>query len=174
MEPTGRECAPRDERNCARTVMTGSAKSGAVLEGSRIALRFIRATGEIVTTMVHTSAISRRIPPEVFNFVALLLNGGRREDRVLAAPAVSRASAHGKSAHEHTGTGGASRPSLRSGFTAYFALFPENGSFASVACASYRKLSASTAAPEPRDFAVRVGRVRLARLPRPPHPTARS
>ena len=93
---------------------------------------------------------------------------------MLAAPAVSRASAHGKSAHEHTGSAGASRPSLRSGFTAYFALFPENGSFASVACASYRKLSASTAAPEPRDFAVRVGRVRLARLPCPPHPTARS
>ena len=26
--------------------------------------------------------------------------------------------------------------SLRNGFTAYFVLFPENGSFASVACAS--------------------------------------
>ena len=50
---------------------------------------------------------------------------------------------------------GASRPSLRNGFTAYFVLFPENGSFASVACASYRTLNASTAAPEPHDFAVR-------------------
>jgi len=28
---------------------------------------------------------------------------------------------------------GAFRPSLRNGFTAYFVLFPENGSFASVA-----------------------------------------
>src|SRR4029079_11206266 len=37
-----------------------------------------------------------------------------------------------KGAHEHTGTAGASRPSLRNGFTAYFVLFPENGSFASV------------------------------------------
>ena len=73
-----------------------------------------------------------------------------------AAPAVSRANADGKSAHEHTGSAEASRPSLRNGFTAYFALFPENGSFASVACAPYRKLSASTAAPEPRDFAVRT------------------
>jgi len=45
---------------------------------------------------------------------------------------------------------------------AYFVLSPENGSFASVACASYRKLSASTAAPEPHDFAVRFRRVRLA------------
>ena len=39
----------------------------------------------------------------------------------------------------------------------YFVLFPESGSFASVACASYRKLNASTAAPEPHDFAVRFG-----------------
>jgi hypothetical protein len=38
-----------------------------------------------------------------------------------------------RDAHEHTGTAGASRPSLRNGFTAYFVLFPENGSFASVA-----------------------------------------
>ena len=35
-------------------------------------------------------------------------------------------------------------------------LFPENGSFASVACASYRTLNASTAAPEPHDFTVRI------------------
>src|SRR6478609_5859135 len=51
---------------------------------------------------------------------------------------------------------GAFRPSLRNGFTAYFVLFPENGSFASVACASYRTLNASTAAPEPHDFTVRI------------------
>ena len=38
--------------------------------------------------------------------------------------------------------------SLRNGFTVYVC-FPENGSFASVACASYRKLNASTAAPRP-------------------------
>src|SRR3954469_22942683 len=57
---------------------------------------------------------------------------------------------------------GAFRPSLRNGFTAYFVLSPENGSFASVACASYRKLNASTAAPEPHDFTVRIRRVRLA------------
>jgi hypothetical protein len=38
-----------------------------------------------------------------------------------------------RGAHEHTGTAGASRPSLRNGFTAYFVLSPENGSFASVA-----------------------------------------
>src|SRR5439155_27052102 len=69
---------------------------------------------------------------------------------------------------------GAFRPSLRNGFTAYFVLFPENGSFASVACASHRTLSASTAAPEPHDFAVRFRRVRLSRPQRPSHLTARS
>src|SRR3954469_14524998 len=37
-----------------------------------------------------------------------------------------------------------------------------------------RQLSASTAAPEPHDFAVRIRRVRLARRQRPPHLTARS
>src|SRR5215211_95945 len=36
------------------------------------------------------------------------------------------------------------------------------------------QLNASTAAPEPHDFAVRVRRVRLARRLRPPHLTARS
>jgi len=51
---------------------------------------------------------------------------------VLAAPAVSRAGAHKEHAHEHTGSAGAFRPSLRNGFTAYNVLFPENGSFASV------------------------------------------
>jgi hypothetical protein len=79
-----------------------------------------------------------------------------------------------KLAHEHTGQRETLRPSLRNGFTAYFVLFPENGSFASVACASYRTLSASTATPEPHDFAVRFRRVRLSRPQRPPHLTARS
>src|SRR3954471_23955245 len=37
-----------------------------------------------------------------------------------------------------------------------------------------RPLNASTAAPEPHDFTVRIRRVRLARPQRPPHLTARS
>jgi hypothetical protein len=52
---------------------------------------------------------------------------------VLAAPAVSRAICANKRAHEHTGQLETLRPSLRNGFTAYFVLSPENGSFASVA-----------------------------------------
>ena len=50
-----------------------------------------------------------------------------------AAPAVSCAKCAKRCAHEHTGSAGASRPSLRSGFTAYFVLSPVNGSFATVA-----------------------------------------
>ena len=38
-----------------------------------------------------------------------------------------------KRAHEHTGSAETLRPSLRSGFTAYFVLSPVNGSFATVA-----------------------------------------
>jgi hypothetical protein len=67
------------------------------------------------------------------HFVVPLENRGRREDRVRAAPAVSRAKCANKNAHEHTGSAEAFRPSLRNGFTAYFVLSPVNGSFATVA-----------------------------------------
>src|SRR6188474_1985971 len=68
------------------------------------------------------------------------------------------------------------RPSLRNGFTAYFVLSPENGSFASVATQEINpaQLSASTAAPEPHDFTVRSSHTRQSQLSRPSHLTARS
>jgi hypothetical protein len=127
-----------------------------------------------VMTTEYAFAFSRRVSPEVCIFVCPLRNRGHREDRVLAAPAVSRAICANKTAHEHTGQRETLRPSLRNGFTAYFVLFPENGSFASVIGDTSRQRSASTAAPEPHDFTVRVRRVRLARRLRPPHLTARS
>src|SRR6202023_3621489 len=46
-------------------------------------------------------------------------NRRRREDRVRAAPAVSRAMCIKNTAHEHTGSAENTRPSLRNGFTAY-------------------------------------------------------
>ena len=52
-----------------------------------------------------------------------------------------------RDAHEHTGSAGASRPSLRNGFTAYFVLSPENGSFASVARKQLSHPSDLTPAP---------------------------
>ena len=81
----------------------------------------------------HNFAISRHDLPEVCIFFCPPDLEGRREDRVLAAPAVPRAICANKTAHEHTGQRETLRPSLRNGFTAYFVLFPENGSFASVA-----------------------------------------
>ena len=97
---------------------------------------------------------------------------GRREDRVRAAPAVSRANAHSKNAHEHTGSAETLRPSPRNGFTAYFALSPVNGSFATVAAQdmSLPQLDASTAASGPHDFAVHVMCIRRAHTSRPPRP----
>ena len=93
-----------------------------------------------------------------------------------AAPAVSRANAHEEHAHEHTGSAETLRPSLRNGFTAYFVLSPVNGFLATVVPKKLasQELDTSTAASGPHDFAVRFTRLRLARMSRPPHPTARS
>ena len=65
------------------------------------------------------------------------------------------------------------RHSLRNGFTAYFVLSPENGSFASVApleAIASRCIDASTATSGPHAFAVRLRRARQAQHQRPPHP----
>src|SRR5207237_4963357 len=93
----------------------------------------------------HDSAFSRRVTLEVCYQLPALFVRGRREDRVRAAPAVSRAIAHSKNAHEDTGSAGASRPSLRNGFTACFVL-PVNGSFATVAA----RISPANLTPAPR------------------------
>src|SRR5258708_31631445 len=69
---------------------------------------------------------------------------------------------------------GGIRPSLRNGFTAYFALSPVTGFLATVTCGSLHKLDASIGAPGPHDFAVRISYARQSQLSRPPHPTARS
>src|SRR3954447_24070270 len=107
------------------------------------------------------------VPPEL---------RGRREDRVLAAPAVSRAICANKWAHEHTGQLEHSGPPcamalrLTSCSPRRTALLPPSPreKLASLG------LSASTAAPEPHDFPVRVRRVCLSRPQRPSHLTARS
>jgi hypothetical protein len=96
----------------------------------------------------YDSAISRRIAPEVFISFAPFEMRGRREDRVRAAPAVSRATAHSKNAHEHTGSAETLRPFLRSGFTAYSVLSPVNGFLATVAAQTLRDL---TPAPRRQD-----------------------
>jgi hypothetical protein len=67
----------------------------------------------------HSFTFSRRDAPGVLQENLALENRGRREDRVRAAPAVSRAMRIKKAAHEHTGSAENTRPSLRNGFTAY-------------------------------------------------------
>jgi hypothetical protein len=100
------------------------------------------------------------------------LKRGRREDRVRAAPAVSRANRKQKTAHEHTGSAEAVRPSLRNGFTAYFELSPVTGLIVTVISEKLasQKLDASIGASGPHDFAVRITRCSSKAHPRPPHP----
>jgi hypothetical protein len=63
---------------------------------------------------------------------SLRMSRGRREDRVRAAPAVSCAKCAQEHAHEHAGSAESIRPSPRNGFTAYNALSPATGLFATV------------------------------------------
>jgi hypothetical protein len=61
-----------------------------------------------------------------------------------------------ENAHEHTGSAEAIRPSLRNGFTAYFALSPVTG----LSCHRHqrfvtRRLDTSVGVSGPHDFAVR-------------------
>src|SRR6266540_3905142 len=124
----------------------------------------------------RTFAISRRISPEVCIFVCPLRNQraqGRPGACCTRGLACDLRKQKCTRAYRAAGT---LRPSLRNGFTAYFVLFPANGSFATVAPEKLasRELDASTAASEPHDFTVRVGRARPVRLPRPSHLTARS
>src|SRR5881392_3773027 len=114
--------------------------------------------------------------PRFASTFALLEIRGRREDRVLAAPAVSRAICANKTAHEHTGqrehSGLPCAMALRltSCSPRRTALLPPSPprSFASLG------LNASTATSGPHDFAVRLSHTRQSQLSRPPHPTARS
>ena len=72
------------------------------------------------------SAFSRRHVARVLQERCPSKRRGSRECRMRAAPAVSCAKCAKESAHEHTGSAEAIRHSLRNGFTAYFALSPEN------------------------------------------------
>jgi hypothetical protein len=69
-------------------------------------------------TGVHALALSQvglLAAPIARALLRLHPQGGRREDRVRAAPAVSRARWTQENAHEHTGSAEAIRPSLRGG-----------------------------------------------------------
>jgi hypothetical protein len=102
---------------------------------------------------------------------------GRREDRVRAAPAVSRAKVANKNAHEHTGSAEAVRPSLRNGLTAYIVLSPVRPGLLVTVVPKKRELLANLTpaigASGPHDFAVRFSRARQSQLSRPSLPDPR-
>jgi hypothetical protein len=115
-------------RHCERSeaIHLAAQRKNGLLRGACHRAR-IRATRWLAMTVSkRASAPSPRNAPEPLTI--LPPNRGRRERRVLAAPAVSCAKVHKENAHEHTGTVGASRHSLRNGFTAYAALSPATNS----------------------------------------------
>ena len=129
-----------------------------------------------VMTTEYDSAFSRRDAPEVCK-ITRPKKRGRRECRVLAAPAVSRAILRiARAAHEHTGqrehSGLPCAMALRltSCSPRRTALLPplSQRSFASP------ERDASTATSEPHDFTVRLSCTRQSQLSRPSHLTARS
>ena len=82
-----------------------------------------------VTTIERAFAFSRHESPEVcLKLPTLQKSEGTGNAGCRLAPAVSCARCTQECAHEHTGTAGASRHSLRNGFTAYAELSPETNS----------------------------------------------
>jgi hypothetical protein len=100
-------------------------------------------------------------------------NGGRRECRVHAAPAASRANEKSTRASHHR-YAETVRHSLRDGATAYFVLSPVTGLFCHRRFADNpAKLDTSVGVSGPHDFAVRHGFIRRLKPPRPSHPAPR-
>jgi hypothetical protein len=114
--------------------------------------------------------------PRYASSFALLEIRGRREDRVLAAPTVPCAICADKKCTRAYRAAGASRPSLRNGFTAYFVLFPENGSFASVVGGRLSLPADLMPAPRHQNHTTSpyAPGAYVSRHPRPSHLTARS
>ena len=121
-------------------------------------------------------AFPRRDAPEACIIVSPSENRGRRESRMRAAPAVSCASCTKKYAHEHTGSAENIRPSLRNGFTAYFAL--SLVSRALLPPSPARSLALTNLAPASGARTTRLRRPHQRRSskahPRPPHLYPRS
>src|SRR5882672_11403347 len=100
--------------------------------------------------------------PRLAQLFTLSASRGRRESRVRAAPAVSRANAHSKT---HTSIQVQRRQSglpCAMVLTVSFMLSPVNGFLATVAAQdrNLAQLDASTAASGPHDFAVRLSHAR--------------
>jgi hypothetical protein len=100
-----------------------------------------------------------------------LKNRGRRESRVLDAPAASRAKVIKHTSVVTTGSPKTSGLPCAMVLTAYFVLSPVTGLFCHRRLRlNHPQLDTSVGASGPHDFAVRISAARLASLSRPPHP----
>src|SRR5260221_14756346 len=99
--------------------------------------------------------------PRFASSLTLLESRGRRESRVRAATAVSRAKCNIEDAHEDTGSAEAI-PAFPAGwFTAFFALSPVTGLFCHRRRRNhFHQLDTSVGVSGPHDFAVRLSAVR--------------
>src|SRR5882762_8976687 len=124
----------------------------------------------------YTSAFSRLDMPELCITFALLENRGRREDRVRAAPAISRAICTQQKRTRAYRFGGNTPAFPAQWLYGLLRALPGERLFCHRRDArmTLAQLDASTAASGPHDFAVRSSCTRQSQLSRPPHLTARS
>src|SRR5664280_308707 len=125
----------------------------------------------LAMTAGYSFAISPHVSREVWSARSALMSQraqgkpGARCTRGLACKIVQR------SAHEHTGSAEAVRPSLRNGFNGFLRTLPGDRAFLSPSSVKtcFHELDASVEAPGPHDFAVRLTRRSSKAHPRPPH-----
>jgi hypothetical protein len=116
-----------------RHPMTGSAQSGSISSGDKgPGLRFAPPGLRIRISNSHRFAISRPDTPEVCFSFPLSEIRGRRECRAPDAPDNRVCGGSGRKHTRQSGHTGITRHSPRNGLTAYFALSPATGSFATV------------------------------------------
>ena len=121
----------------------------------------------------HIFAFPRRDAPEFCRNLCPSKNRGRRESRVLGAPAAPCATKkHRGRSHRFAGTPGFPRAMVLT-VSFVLSLVTGPGCHHHLADTSAR-LDASVGASGPHDFAVRFRRFRQRRHPRPPHPAPRS
>jgi hypothetical protein len=123
-------------------------------------------------TMTRASASRGTMHPSFLGRALSLQDRGRRESRVLVAPAASRGNGKNHTSFSQPQVQPSkTRLSPRNGFTVSFVLSPVTGLFCHRRFADRStKLDASVGASRPHDFAVRNGMLRLCTPMRPSHP----
>ena len=96
------------------------------------------------TARGYASAFPRLDAPELWSIAALKKQEGAGKAGCALHPRSRVQKGNKKNAHEHTGSAEAVRPSLRNGFTAYFAISPVRRALLPPSLADrFRKLGAS-------------------------------